>query len=77
MNTDEIRGLLTGGLAPPFEIVAGGRSYPVSDPRNIFVPEATPSLAVVAIPGRGLAIVRIAEITAIHAETEAVASGRK
>jgi hypothetical protein len=60
MNTDEIRSLLLGGtLEPPYTIVAvDGRAYAVTDRRNVFLPGAYPDAVIVAIPGKGIAILR-------------------
>lgn len=76
-SPDDIRALLTSGdLQPPFEVhTTGGKSYPVTDARNIWSPDAYPDLLIVAMPRRGIAMVRLGEIASITCEEhEAVAA---
>jgi hypothetical protein len=57
---------------------ADGRAYPVSDPRNVWLPSALPDKVVVAAAGRGIGIIRLASIDRITCEeSEAVSAGRK
>ena len=79
MSPDELRSLLTSGtLVPPFEIIAGGRTYLVEDIANIWLPSAYPDVAVVAVAGQGIGIIRLASIDSITCEEhEAVSAGRK
>lgn len=78
MNPDDIRALLTGGdIAPPFEIhTKGGKSYPVTDARNVWSPEAYPDLLIVAMPRRGIAMVRPGEIASIACEEHEAVQAR-
>jgi hypothetical protein len=79
MTTDDIRSLILGAsaLEPPYDIAAGGRLYTVSDATNVWIAGAYPDTLIVAIPKEGVVFVRLDSITAIHAEHQAVASGRK
>lgn len=78
MNPEEIRRLLlSGDITPPFEIVTtAGRTYRVASSEHLFAPESVPGMIVVAVPGRGLALVRLEQIAAIEAEHEPAAAGR-
>jgi hypothetical protein len=79
MSPAELRALLAGGtLRPPYTIVTrDGRAYSVSDPRDVWLPTACPDKVGIAIPGKGIALIYLDEIDAIHTEHEAAADGRK
>jgi hypothetical protein len=79
MNPDELRSLITGGtLAAPFDIATqSGEVYTVADQTNVFVTGAYPETLIIAIPKEGVVFVRLDSITAVHAEHQAVASGKR
>lgn len=79
MTNEDFRALILGeaALEPPFEIVAGGKTYVVSDSTNVFVTGAYPDVLCIALPKEGMVFVRFDSISAVHAEHQAVASGIK
>jgi hypothetical protein len=76
MNPESARQLILGReLSLPYEIVTrGGKTYPVADHANVFVSHAYPDTLIVAMPQRGIALVGLASIDAIHHEHQAAGS---
>jgi hypothetical protein len=74
MNSDELRVLLEE-TAPPFTIATrGGRSYHITDRANIWAPENFPAMLCVAIPGKGLVVLRASEVESLQIEHETAGS---
>jgi hypothetical protein len=78
MNPDEVRALVEAGLAVPCQVVTrSGDVYSITDRRNIWITEAYPDTLIIAARGRGLSLVGLATVEAIHLEREpAWAGGR-
>jgi hypothetical protein len=69
MTTEEFRQFVENGHFQPFIIRTAGREYPVHDPRTVWIPPSYESLAVLAPPGKGLILLDIRTIEALHLET--------
>lgn len=75
MNPDELRTLIDES-EPPFTIeTKGGRSYRVTDRANVWTPAAYQAMLCVAIPAKGIVVLRLSAIEGVHIEND-VASAR-
>ena len=70
MNMEEARRMILGReLSVPYTIVTrGGITYPVLTHSNVFISAAYPDTLIVAVPHRGIMLVGLASIDAIHHE---------
>jgi hypothetical protein len=73
MDPDQVRRMiLARELSLPYKIVTrGGKTYAVADHANAFLTPAYPDTLIVAMPNRGIALVGLGSIDAIHYEHEA------
>ena len=70
MDPDELRTLLDES-EPPFTIeTKGGRSYRITDRANVWTPEAYKAMLCVAIPAKGIVVLRLAAIEGVHIEND-------
>jgi hypothetical protein len=69
MTTDEFRDLVERDDFQPFIIRTAGREYMIKDPTTVWVPGSYQSMAVLALPGKGITLLDIRAIEAIHLET--------
>jgi hypothetical protein len=68
--------IVGGELSLPYVIeTTGGWSYTITDHSNAFFTKAYPETLVVAIPEKGIMLVGLKSIDAIHHEHEAAARG--
>jgi hypothetical protein len=75
MGPDELVTLLDES-GPPFTIeTKGGRSYRITDRANVWIPEAYKAMVCVAIPAKGIVVLRLSAIEGVHIEND-VASAR-
>jgi hypothetical protein len=77
VNPEEVRALVEAGtLATPCQIVTrSGDVYEITDRRNIWITEAYPDTLIIAARGRGLSLVGLATVEAIHLEREPAWAG--
>ena len=71
MNPQEVRQMVTEHtLSLPYEILTrGGKTYAVADHANAWIPPAYPNTLIVAVPGRGIATIRLETIDSITSRT--------
>ena len=76
MQPDEFRELIRGGdLSVPFVIkTKGGRSYTIHHRGDAYISDSNPNMAYLSLRERGVLVLRLASIEAIHHEPEPVAS---
>ena len=72
MSPEEVKQVVLGRmLSVPYSIVTrSGLHYPIVDHANAFITPAYPETLIVAVPGKGIALVGLTSIDAIHAEHE-------
>jgi hypothetical protein len=70
MGPEDFRKMIEGHqVATPFVIEAeGGRSYTISDPTDIHIPNAYPNTVILCLRERGLILLRLDEIESLHPE---------
>jgi hypothetical protein len=74
MTPEEIHAWLEGN-EPPFVFkTIGGRSYKITARSNVWIPAAYPEMLCVAVPGRGIAVIKISTIESVHIEHEMVSA---
>jgi hypothetical protein len=74
MTPEEIRGWLEGN-EPPFVFkTICGRSYKITARSNVWIPAAYPEMLCVAVPGKGIIIIKISTIESVHIEHEMVSA---
>jgi hypothetical protein len=82
MTPEEIRAWLEGN-EPPFVFKtiglrraqsSRGRSYKITARSNVWVPAAYPEMLCVAVPGKGIIIIKISTIESVHIEHEMVSA---
>jgi hypothetical protein len=69
MTTKDFRQLIENGEFHPFIIRTAGRDYVITDPATVWIPPSYQSLAILAPPGKGVVLLDIRAVEAIHLET--------
>jgi hypothetical protein len=68
MTDKELHALL-GESEPPFTIATrGGRSYHITDRANVWAPELYQDMLCVAVPGKGIVVLRVNAIESLQIE---------
>lgn len=69
MPVEELHALLES--EPPFAIMTkGGRSYHITDRKSVWAPEAYKDMFCLAVPGKGIVVLRANAIESIQIEHE-------
>jgi hypothetical protein len=73
--TDQEMHALLGETEPPYTIATrGGREYQVTDRANVWAPELHQDMLCVAVPGKGIVVLRTSAIESLHIEHDTLAS---